>query len=249
MTEETRQKIISLQSVDRVQGTINDFQCTINNLKHVHWFSIQDILIPMSHYQITSLNATIPFNDGADRTAVLKHGFYTETQFLTEIKTKMDASPSAIVFTVTKDDNTEKITIAGTANFTLQFSKTGTPRNILGYSAVDTPSLSSHTGNNIFNLNRRYHTFNIYSQQLTTHHKSVHSSDKRGGLLLRAINSFSPPKTDFHYTHDNHVNYMIKYDPDEQTKRIDIRITDLDNNPIDFNGDNRIVINLIAYVR
>ena len=245
---DTKQKIISIRSSDRLTGTIDNFECGFNNIKNIHWMEIQEMIIPMSHYPITNLNNVIKFNDGVNRDAILKNGFYSKTTLVTEIKTKMDAI-STLTFTVTVDTITEKITISSTSNFTLRFNESNTPYKELGYDNLLLSGAMSYVAQKIFNINRRYHSFNVYSDQLTKFHSSVIGSDKKGALLFRPLNAFAGPNNHLHYSHDQNAKYLIHYNNLSQLKYIDIRIRDLDDNIIDFNGVDEIILNLIAYIR
>lgn len=245
---ETKQKIISIKSVNKKSGTIDNFICEINEIRNIHWLEIQNMSIPMSHYVIDSLNNKIDFNDGGDKQAILKNGFYTQSDITTEIKTKMDAA-SVLTFTVTVDNITQKMTISAGSNFTLKFDQANSAAKTLGYNEVELTGANTYTAPNLLNLTRRYTLFNVYSDQLTKSHKMVYSSNNKGSLIAVLNNTIAQPKTHFLYTQDDHGKVLIHHNSEEKLRFIDIRITDLDNNPIEFNGVDEIVINFIAYVR
>ena len=245
---DSRQRIISLQSFNKIHGTTDNFICDFNNISNIHWFAIQDIHILLSHYQIDASNNVLTFNEGGGNlTATLKDGNYTASSIASELKTKLDAAGGQ-VYTVTTDSINGKITISAAANFSLLWSLNPSLAKTLGFNVTDLTGANTYTSQGPLNLNRRFTIFNIYSTQLTRYHGSVHGSDKQGNLLVRAINSTAPPETYFKYSQDDHANYLIKYDPSARTKEIDIRITDIDNKPIIFNTD-EIVVNLISYIR
>lgn len=105
----------------------------------------------------TGTNDKLDFNDGADRNATLAAGTYPHpyTGLLADIKAKMDAL-SAIDFTATYNNDTDKITIAGTGAFTLEWATgantaTGV-HTTLGYTVADTASGTSHTAQNSLDL-------------------------------------------------------------------------------------------------
>lgn len=246
---DSKQTIISLRSVDRKHGSIDNFECEINSLSNVHWLQIQDMTVMLSHYQIDATNNVLTFSEGAgDLTAILKNGNYSTSEIIAELKSKLDAS-GALVYTVTIDNINNKMTIASTGNYELKWTLNAPLASMFGFNATDLSGSATYTGQGIINLNRRFSSFNIYSNQITKYHGSVRGSDLKGSLVFRAINAVSSPLTHFHYTQDQHTNYLIKYSPDERLRYIDIRITDLDNKAIEFNGVDEVIVNMIAYIR
>ena len=242
-----KQRIITIRSKDRKSGSIDNFLVSINPLRNIHFWQFQDVLIPMTHFHISNHNDTITFSDPTIRTAVLKHGIYSENGLLSEIKSKMDVV-STLSYTVSKDNINNKITITGTGAFSLLFvNYNNSPYKMLGFDKVDYGPVTSVIAPNIFEINRRYSEFNIYSRALTKHHQAIHSSNKKSSLICAALNSHSSPKHYFQYSHDNHSNVMFRYDPRHNLRDIDIEIRDLDDNRIDFNGVDGIFLNIIVY--
>lgn len=103
-------------------------------------------------WQITTANRNLDFNDGANKTAVLKVGYYTSQSLALEIKKKMDAL-SSLDFTVTFNRITRRFTISSTANFSLLFSSgsnSGTsPALVLGYTNTDKTAASSYLAESV----------------------------------------------------------------------------------------------------
>ena len=244
-----KQRIITIRSKDRKFGSIDKFTVDINQLRNIHFWQFQDLLIPMSHYQISSLNNTIIFSDVTVNSAVLTEGIYTETSLFAEMKTKMELV-STLTFTISKNPISNKILIIGSSAFSLLFTNnTNNPHKLLGFHNSDYGAATSINGVNLLELNRRYSEFNIYSRTLTKHHQAVVSSNKKGSLICAAFNSNSSPLNYFQYSHDNHGNVMFRYDPSHNIRDIDIEIRDLDDNPIDFNGVDGIFLNIVVYQR
>lgn len=243
---DSKQRIISIRSSDRKNGTIGDFITSITQMKNIHFIQFQDAIIPMSHYMIDSLNDTVQFQDPVQRSIQLTHGFYTQTEFVNELKSKMDAI-STLTYTITINNISDKMTISSTANFTLDFDKNNNPALTMGFTKTPLSGASSYTAPNLFNLSRRYQIFNVYSNKIVRHHQHVHSSSKKSQLLCVMINSTAPPKSYLHYTHDSHSNMLIKYDPNDRIRDIDIQIRDIDDNLIEFNGVDEVVFNFIVF--
>lgn len=246
---DSKQKIISLQSFNKISGTTDSFVCEINNIDNIHWIQIQDIFILQSHYQIDSSNQLFTFAEGGPNiTFNIKNGNFSKSEIEAELKAKLDANGTG-PYTVSIDTNNNKMTISRAGNFELKWSLNESLAKTLGFNATNLSGANTYTGQNVINLNRRFGVYNIESLQLSKHHKSVYSSNYRGGLLVRATNANASPQTHFKYTHDDHSNYLMKFDPSERLKYIDIIIRDIDNKPIEFNGADEVIINIIAYIR
>lgn len=245
---DTKQRVITVKSSSRFEGTIDEFSAKFSSLKNVHWIQLQDAIIPLSHYMIDSLNDTLKFQDPVQRSVTLQHGFYSKNSIISELKNKMDAI-SSLVFTIDINNINEKMTISSTSNFSLNFDQKKNPAKILGYAEVEISGSNSYTGINLVNLNRRYQIFNYYSKTITASHQAVHSTDLQNNLIATALNSSYPPKGFFHYTHDQHSNFMIKHNSTRRIQTIDIYITDVDGNKIDFNGIDQVVFNFIIFQR
>lgn len=98
------------------------------------------------HY-IDQTNRTIPFNDGSDKTATLKVGDYSLTEFIAEVERALNAA-STIDFTVSVDRSTRLITIAGDSNFELHVSSgaSANPFSLIGFSGADKTGADTYTG-------------------------------------------------------------------------------------------------------
>jgi hypothetical protein len=101
---------------------------------------------------VTANNYAIDFTEGVspEKTAYLKVGSYTLTDFLVEIKRAMDVAGS-LTYTVTLNRSTRQITISSTSTFALK-SATGTHYGIsafglIGFTGADRSGASTYTGN------------------------------------------------------------------------------------------------------
>ena len=142
-----------VNSEDRVSGTSADFRISLRSAYHAGKIRLVAAQMPNHIYTIRSgINDTIYFNDGSARTASLTPGFYTIDTLLVECKTQLDASPSSLVFALSKSNTTGKITISAGSAFTLDFSQSNTPWRQLGFAATQTSSAPSHTGANVYDL-------------------------------------------------------------------------------------------------
>lgn len=111
---------IYLDSKDKVSGTNSDFQINVTDLvtnSHKE-ISIESVILPKSFYAINANNRTFQLTISASsETISLTLGNYTMAQFLTELKTKLDASSlTADIFTVTYSTSTGALTIVSDLN-------------------------------------------------------------------------------------------------------------------------------------
>lgn len=244
------ERTIVLRSKDRIDGSINNFTCRLNHMTDVKGFSIKSMSIPLSYYQITSRNNTFNMRDtggAVTYTITLDDGVYSSTDIVTQLKTKLDATASSIVFTVSLNDFTEKITIVGTAAFSLDFSVSNYV-DILGFENEAYASNTTIVAPNVMDLNRRYNSFNIYSTKLSRGSTKVNTSSFQSSrLILVANNPSSTVFTNYVYSNDDNAGSIINYSNLEHLDTIDIEIRDNDNNVIDFNGVDTVNIILSTY--
>jgi hypothetical protein len=217
----------------------------ISNVKNI---KIQNAIIPLSFYNINSNNNILIFNDGVARTANLTLGMYTANQLATMIQVAMNAI-STLVFTVTYSSITQKFTFATTSNFSLLFTTPTTSilPDMLGFTKTIFTGASTFTSVNVASVNKIYSQVNICSSRLSLHNNQVASSNNYFGSLICVINNsiFKPGEYLYYSNDDNSQNVMFS---NEQSSldNIDIKLYDVDNNLIEFNGVDEVCINLIV---
>lgn len=101
-------------------------------------------------HRITLENRFLNFNEGSgELTATLKVGFYSLGGFAVEISRAMNESGTNS-YTVTVNRGDDTLTITGTGTFVLLAGSgsqvTTSPFSLMGFAAIDTASLSAHTG-------------------------------------------------------------------------------------------------------
>jgi hypothetical protein len=244
-----RTRVISIRSRDRINGSssISDFKVTIERISNVRNVKIQNVIIPLSYYNINSLNNSITFNDGVLRTATLTLGSYTANQLATMIQTAMNAI-STLVFTITYNSITQKFTISSTSNFSLIFTiQTSLLPVMLGFNYTTYSGASTYTSVNVASVNKIYSQLNICSGRLSLHNQQVSSSSTFFGNLICVINNsiYKPGEYLYYSNDDNSQNVMFSNEA-SSLDNIDIRIYDGDNNLIEFNGVDEVCINLIV---
>ena len=248
--EKFNQRTIVLRSSDRISGTINKFTCRLNHITNIKGFSVKSMSVPISYYQITSSNNTFVMVDTATTTSytiVVDDGVYSSSDIETVLKTKLDATASAIVFTVSVNPYTEKLTISGTAAFSLDFTNTNY-LDLIGFNNITYASATSITAPNVMDLNKRYNGFNVYSDKLSRGSAKVNTSSFQNSQLILVCNNPSANVfQNYVYSNDDNANSMLHYKDTEHLETIDIEIRDAQNKPIDFNGVDTVNIILTTY--
>lgn len=100
-------------------------------------------------YAITEDNKYLPFSEGASSyIGILSNGAYTLTDFAAEIERVLNVT-GALVYTVTVDRATRKITISSTSNFTLKVTSGGSTSIYAdaGFTGADRTGASTYQGN------------------------------------------------------------------------------------------------------
>ena len=107
--------------------------------------SLQSIILPNLVYPVNSNNNTVVFSeDGAGSfTATLTPGSYTSSEFISELKTQLDAA-GANIYTVLYDSTTYKITIT-TSGTSVQILEASTSLKVLGFPSTGSADASSIT--------------------------------------------------------------------------------------------------------
>jgi len=247
---ELRKKIVSIRSMDRINSnmSLSDFKVSINRLSNIRSVKIQNMIIPLSYYNINSQNNILIFDDPVIRVISLTPGTYTANQLAVELATRMSAA-STLTFNVSFNSIVSKFSIVGTGVFNLLFANSMGPSlpEILGFQRQVYSGLSTYTSDNVVSINRLYSQLNVCSSRLSTHNQQVISSNQfLGNLICTVNNSVYKPGEYLYYSADDNSNSILFSNPMSSLDVIDIRIYDIDNNLIDFNGVDEICINLIV---
>lgn len=96
-------------------------------------------------HTVDSTNYAIDFDEGgSELQASIDYGNYSPTEYLTAVKTALDAA-GALTYTVSLNRSTRKITISSTANFTLR-ANTGTRASVSAWDMLGYTTASNKTG-------------------------------------------------------------------------------------------------------
>lgn len=115
------QKIFTVDSKDRTSGSSSSFYVNLD-MPRFNAFNKASVLyvdVPKSYYSSdTALTGLI---DGSDAFTLATNKFWTASSFTTDLETALNASASAVTFTVTYNLNSDgKLIITGDAGFTIE---------------------------------------------------------------------------------------------------------------------------------
>lgn len=176
--------------------------------------------IPQTIYNISSQNNTFVFNDGGPNALAIPEGFYTATTIATELQSQLNAV-SALTFTVSFSDTTQKITIGATGSFTVLMNGVNSP---LGFDT--TTSATSHTATEILNLE--------VVDALFIHINEIREIDYIQGGSTFAIPSNVNQLQVIDYNENSGFRQTITFN--NPCSVLTIRLTDEDNRVADLNG-------------
>lgn len=241
------QNMICISNKNRISGSASKFSCRINPTTKIQKITIEKVIIPHTFYNINSFNNKLVFNDGVDRTVFITPGAYTPSSLIAEMKTKMDADVSTLVFNVVYSDVTRLITIfetSGPTAYGLKFNFDNSIGETLGYGNVDLTGLAAYTASQILNLSINNYYIDIYSKAITRYHKNM-LTDDNFNPMLRVANSY----TNFgNFLEDENIKDIVfDYDPSATLVEIDIEIRNSQQRLIDFNGVDQFLLYLKIY--
>lgn len=152
-----------IDSKYRNSGTSNSFNITLTEpIINPKSIKLSSILLPNTVYNISAANSNnlIKWTHVTNFSYTIPDGAYTASALLSQIQTGMNAA-DANNYALSYGTSTFKVTVTGTAAFTLNFSNAGTCWKELGFTNADTASATSQTGSNTIALFIPYY-FAIY---------------------------------------------------------------------------------------
>lgn len=191
-------------------------------------------IFPNTIYQINSTNNVVGFteDDGLGGTtaltATLNEGTYSQTEFLTEIKTRMDAASAAsgnsYTYTFSVSGTTGKMTITSSSNtFRMDLSSSDV---VTGFSGTSSYA-NSLTGDNTINLNPIDTCF-IRGFGTNVFNSRANNSDTIVAIIPLGEYSFGS------YVHFEPTNPMVIDAPN--SAQIYVALTDEEGNILNLNS-------------
>ena len=129
----------------------------IERVENASHFIIDNVSLFGNQYSVDARNNKIYFDDGSARTGTITSGRYTGSELATELQNTCNNISAG--YTVTYDSNTNKITFANAASFSLTLSnQTNAIWCYIGFNdTTDTSSSTSHTSVDQVNTSSKYY--------------------------------------------------------------------------------------------
>ena len=187
-------------------------------------------------YNVNDTNNKIYFNEnGTDLVATLTNGYNDTSDLTSNISTSMNNVSSGTI-TVTFDDKTRKFTITDTLPifFTFGTNTTNSARKLLGYNASDGTSSATSTSDNAIDLNPYKEIF-----------VNIEENDDRD---IMGVNYFNTSLVicgcgaNGEMMRYNYRDFTHQYMKFKRTKKLTVRIHDLNNNDINLNSEYSIML-------
>jgi hypothetical protein len=233
-----------IDSRDRTSSS-SGFTDAIFNIKNVPFVdfkraSLISFVIPNLLYSITSSNNKIVFTRGSQHIATITPGNYTINQLSTAIKNAMLGEDSNS-YDVTYDSNAQKLTISGSAAFTLNFDQAGTMWRELGFENISTSSATSHVSTNYVNLAMENFVY-IQIDELGDHILSTRNTNYGATFYAPLIES----KGSLVFQSEGMMQQKIDIRPPKRFEKIRVRILDHTGSIANFNSDWHLYLGLEA---
>jgi hypothetical protein len=221
-----------VESVRRLvtSASSSNFKIRLNKPVQADRIELLSVDIPNTIYNVNLSNNRLYFNDGMARTAVITPGNYTSNTLKAAVESAFAASGTSLTITYTYSQSTFKVTLAGSAPFSLSFDNTDRSiASVLGFSKVNLPSASSHTGQGAISLQQR-----PLMLVIDIANTNLYTTDDTTGTFMIPVN------TDGGFT----IQYRSGLDFEQKTTTIperllqnfDVRLCYTDNVAVDLNG-------------
>ena len=186
-------------------------------------------------FNVNDTNNKIYFNEnGIDKVATLTNGFNASNQLKTNISTAMNDQAVGTV-TVTYDDATGKYSFSNTLNFYFTFSSNtlNSARKLLGMNESDGTNSTSQTSENPIDLNTYKNIFiNINENDDRC---IVGTNYFNSSLIINGVGTFGELVK---YIYKDYTEQYVKF---KNTKHIEIKIHDNNENDINLNSNYSII--------
>lgn len=220
-----------IDSVNKSYGTSSNFQITLDDSLNINNVKLLNARIPVTWYNIDSLNNTILFNEGAGNlTATLPLGNYNITDLTSELKIQLD-SAGLDTYTVTYDSKTMKMTISSSGTFSLLFNTSSSEIwEILGFNKTDTNIASSHVGNNVIDLIR------IKYIQIIVPELGIIGHSTKTNQQYTFLIPVNENRSDIIHYFDNNDFNQIKHQKCKRLSFLNVQLKDQKNREVNLNG-------------
>ena len=202
------------------------------------YLSIKNAEFPASFYLINDNNNTISINNVV---YTLIKGNYNVKTFITSLKTLLGVN-----YTITYDSITLKMTISSSTNFTLNISKTTMTKFLGIFSSSD---ITSVLNNGVYFITSNYVVNFLPIQRINLRtnisFENFDNYDKSNDLLLSIQNNANIIAGNILYSNDTNLKNLLN---EKDISNFTLRITDEEDNTIDFNNCNWNISFQIDYI-
>ena len=202
------------------------------------YLSIKNVEFPASFYLINDNNNTISINNVV---YTLIKGNYNVKTFITSLKTLLGET-----YTITYNSITLKITITSSTSFTLNISKTTMTKFLGIFSSSD---ITSVLNNGVYFITSNYVVNFLPIQRINLRtnisFENFYNRDKSNDLLLSIQNNANIIAGNILYNNDTSLKYLLN---EKDISNFTLRITDEEDNTIDFNNCNWNISFEIDYI-
>ena len=234
-------KTLIISSKYRSNSSDSTYDFTYNNHKDIYYkyLRIKYVSLPLSFYNISAFNQNnlFLFNEGGGTlTATITDGIYSLDEYITELKTQLDAA-GALTYTVVKSNTTYDLTISATGSFEIEWTgfSTRALEIFTNDGSADSGSATSFTAGPI--LLSTPTIINIFST-LGSYGQVEYNDKKSKNLLISApISPYSQGEI-FTYTTELDTFELDSY---RSLSQITMQLRDENDNFIDLNGLDWIV--------
>ena len=186
-------------------------------------------------FNVNDTNNKLYINEnGSNFTVTLTNGYYD----MSELKTMLTSAINNVIsgtISITSDSNTRKFTFTNTLNFGFTFSTntSNSGRKLIGMNATDDSQATSHTSDIPIDLNTYKNIFLNVSQD--DNNDVFSSSYFNSSLIIHGSGSFGDAYT---FVSDDNFHQYVRF---RNTKKLEFRFHDIENNTIDLNSDYTIL--------
>jgi len=217
--------------------TSSDFSFILpSSYKNFNSFRLTSCSIPFTWYVVQNFNRLITFEEqtgGGEITFNMTNGNYTPSTLLTHLIALLNAnSPNLQTYSGSYDSTNNKYTITSTGNFRFIFnSSVSYAFNLLGFnSGITTYSLSKTSPNQVnLSIQTIYIRSNLLGSKLAQ--TNIHNLQQSNIIACILVNVFNGQIIQYYNTFDEYIGVVGK-----NFNKLDIKITDYNNNIIDLNG-------------
>ena len=225
--------------LDSSKSTNNRF--TLDNTINGRWELIS-FVCTNNLFNVNEYNNKVYFNEnGTDRIATLTVGSYYITDLKTELANAMNNVGSAN-YSVSIDTSTNKYTItnSGSVNFYFTFgsNKTNSARRLLGMNETDGTNGITQSSDIPADLNTHK---NIFININENNDRDVNGqSFFNTSFIINGVGSFGEI---MRYVKTDNFSQYVKL---RNTKHIEVKIHDIDNNSIDLNSNYVLILEKVS---